>query len=51
MKFRAKARRKAKKRRLCPAIFTSQQNKIAAKDTQDIAQSHLVLQMSNIAQQ
>ena len=34
MKFRAKARRKAKKRRVCPANFTRQQNKMAAKDTQ-----------------
>ena len=36
MKFRAKARRKAKKRRVCPANFTRQQNKMAAKDTQNI---------------
>ena len=36
MKFRAKARKKAKKRRVCPADFTRQQNKMAAKDTQNI---------------
>ena len=36
MKFRAKSRRKARKRSVCPANFTRQQNKMAAKDTQNI---------------
>ena len=36
MKFRAKARKKAKKRRVCIANLKRQQNKIAPKDTQNI---------------
>ena len=36
MKFRAKEKKKAEKRRVCPADFTRQQKKMAAKDTQNI---------------
>ena len=36
MKFRGKARKRAKKRRVCLANLTRQHNKIAPKDTQNI---------------
>ena len=36
MKFGVKPRKKARQRRVCPANFRRQQNKMAAKNTQNI---------------